>query len=820
MIQLWQDIWYAVRLFRRRPGWSTAVVFMLAIGIGANAVAFALTYAALLRTLPFPNADRLVWVSANGAQPNSVGEPAVSAGQLRQWQTDLQRVFSSVGAVTAGSADNIWRINGLATAPFTRSVSATFFGVLGAKAELGRLLTAADARVDHGRVAVISDDFWRREFGGNPHVIGAQIEERLNTYGKYTVVGVLQPEFRLDQPTDIWVPDVPSPSTANSRNLFLIGRLRTDSTLTAAREVTSELERRYPAPSRATVLWPAGMPWSPQVTPLRSVFGKSLRSSLFLLQLASVFLLLLACANVASLLLGRAHHRQNELAIRAALGGSQARLRRQLLTESAVLASLGALFGYSLAAIVLNLLYVRNIALLPPRLLSHIAALHVTVLSFPVLLWTGGTAILSVLLFGVLPSWKATSVALRNPRTSSAHFRWLVAGEAMLAALLVCSAGLLIHSFANLDRVDPGFQMTGRIAVKIEMPLARDCTPRPDCVNSQRQHSNAYLLAVLNRLRGLPAVAAAAAATTAPLSDDNSPALSAPPRAMSVIFPTLVTPGYFSLMGVRLIAGRDFDNDDTTAQTKKVIVNESFARRYFPSRSPLEERLALARCGTNNPDPMGCTVIGVVGDMRDQSLAAAPQPQIFESVYQDQVPGLTLILKSREPALTLPALTALLRGLPSVDGQQPYVFPPRNMNVSALPSIANHRFWAWFAALLAGLALLMAAFGVFCVQSYAVERRAGEIGLRMALGASSSKILSNIVCEAVLWSGTGTALGLLASLAANRLLASMLFGVGSFDPLVVAATPAVLLGAVLAAVAVPAWRATRIDPARVLRREA
>lgn len=819
VLEAWaRDLRYAIRRLRQAPGFAAVVVLTLALGIGVNSAVFSLLYAALLRPLPFPDANRLVWVAADYPPQQVFGIEAVSPDQIRAWQPQLQHLFRQYAWVSRGGSGAMMRVNGVAMEPNLRRASGNLFGMLGVRPQLGRLIVPADTVAGHGQVVVLSDQFWHRAYGGDPNVVGKPIVPRFGA--PYTIIGVLSAGFHLEMSTDLWLPAVVPPYRSAYRQYHLLGQRRPGVSVAGVQAQLAALARQnpvkedHPGPANAWVL---------RAVPLREVLSGGWQQPLWLLMAGVGCLLLLACVNIANLLLARGRQRQPELALRLALGGTRRRLLQQLLAESGLLALLGGVLGWMAAVAGLRLLTGAGLELLPASLrpaLQMLGArgLDPVVVGFVALLTLG--TLLGVALAPALRSigWGLRGRMEAGRRTGRAS-HLLVAAEVALATLLVIGAGLLVHSFARLVATDPGFQTHGRISVEVEMPILlcprRPCTP-------ETVVTTPYLQRLLARLRALPGIQSVAGASDVPLADPELAGFPAP-GAIPRVFPNIVTSGYFATLGIPILEGRDFDAGDTSGKPKKIIVNQAFVRAFLPGQGPIGRTVDVARCeaGLNGNPQNGCTIIGVVADQRDLSLAVPPRPAAWVAFSQDATPGITCILNTDRPLESIPPeLQHVLRTLPPVAGQQPpFIVPPQSLDNTLALSIAAPRFRAWLGALLAGLALLLAAVGIYGVASHAVSRRRHEIGVRMALGAGVPEIGRWVLAGSLLWTLAGAALGVVAGLTVTRVLSSLLYQTPTWDPLTMLAAP--LLLAAVAAIATwgPARRAMQVDPAAMLRAE-
>ncbi len=806
-----EDLRFAWRSLRKAPGLINFVVLTLALGVGVNCAVFSLAWAALLRPLPYPNASRLVWVSATDMRRHLSLQPAVSPDQLNDWRSDLHQLFARYTWVSRGGVGEPYRVNGFARTPMVRSASAELFSMLGVRPVLGRLSLTSQS-------VVLSNAFWREAYASDPQVVGKTIAA-IDSAQPYTIAGVLPASFRLNQPTDLWFLSTPYPGLHNDPLYQLIGVRRPGVSVSAVQSRITALERRNPL-NVANIQRPPELSF--QAVSLRDLLSGPWREPLFQLLAAAACLLLLACINIANLLLARSRQREAELAMRLTLGCPPARLARQILFESALLAAAGGLAGWLAVAVVRGLAAWGN-AVLPPSIAAPLAQLHVRGVDPVVIGFALLAALVTLFLFGLAPALRSARASLQ-PRLQTRARRigraphLLVAAEAALAVVLVLSAALLLRSFANLATTNPGFQSRRVISFDLYLPF-----PKGRHAHAAYTADHAYLHRLLLRLRNLPGVAAAAGTNGLPLSDPDAADFAVTPARFEHVFPATVTPGYFATLGIPIRAGRGFSPSDQPGQPKKLIVNQAFADTYFPGQHVLGRVLQLPRCEKGflaNPQS-GCTVIGVAGNVRGETLAIPPQPAAYISQTQESSAGYTFVLRTKaSPAVVLPELRRLLKTLPPAPGQRPpFVFAPRTLDSTVSASLATPRFRGWLAGLLAALALALAAIGIYGVESHAVSRRVHEIGIRVALGAGRSNIRNWVLAEALGWTLLGAAIGLPLALVASRLLAHFLYQVPRWDPVSAAAAPLLLILIALVAAWRPARRATSVNPIEVLRSE-
>jgi putative ABC transport system permease protein len=791
-----QDVRYGVRLLRRAPAFTIAAIATLALGIGANSAMFTLVDAALLRPLPFPAADRLMLVYGRFSGGDSAH---VSPPDFRDYRDRLRSVdgfaamFPRPYTIAGGAAPE--RVQGAL-------VSADFFGVLGMPPLAGRAFSRADAtEVDHATTVVIGYGLWQRRFGGRADAVG----QTLIVNGRAsTVIGIMPAAFALPPDADLWVPATmsgPDMEVRAAHFLLPIARLKPGIDLAQAERETdtiaAALARDYPTTNTN---------WRLRLTPLgRELFG-DVRQSLLLLTAAIGLVLLIACVNVANLLLARAAVRSHEMALRAALGAGRLRLVRQLLTESLLLAIAGGGAGLLIARWSLDAL----VAIAPPDLTQIVQA----TLNVRVLLFTGGLSIATALLFGLLPALRAVHAApdaLRSPdhsgtpRLRRGVGRALVCAELALATMLLVGAGLLMRSLVSLGHVDPGFEPRQLLSFQIALPTTLDA---PEV---HRLYS-----AFVDKLSALPGVDHAALASEVPLSRQGSDAffsIAGRPRANPNDRPTAyfrrVTADYFAVMRLPIVRGRAFTVDEVRSERGVVAINQAMARRFFDG-DPIGQQLIVERF----PGEGVYDIVAIVGDMHQDALDSRPSPEMY-------IPNLTywttnVLVRSPLPAAALvPAVRAELAQLdPTIPISKVSSFEER---VSS--SMAAERFRTLLLLLFSAVALGLAAIGVYGIAAYSISQRTREIGVRMALGAAPSAILRGELASAARLTATGVVAGVLLAAALMRLLSGLLFNVSASDPVTLVSASALLSAVMLAASYGAARRAARIDPLAALRLE-
>ncbi len=821
--QLWQDIRFGLRQLRTNPTSSLAVMLTLALGIGAISALFSFVYAAVLRPLPFADPGQLVWVSS--ANVAKAGETRGFSGiELREWRPRFEGIFNQF-ATFSGDAEGTWRKGEQGMHLVTRTVSGNFFSLLGAHPWAGRLLAPDDAQAGHGSVVVLGYDFWQRQFGGDPGILGQQMSERGGDYPAYTIVGILPPQFVWEGVTDVWMPQQPQTSyLANMREhrpFQIVGRLQPGVGLAGAQAAMETLTRQE-VPSRSA----GNNRWQIRLEFVRDHLRAGGQRGLFLLWAAAGCLLLIACVNVAHVLLARANARQTEMAMRLALGASRKRLFAQLLTEGGLLALGGAIAGWMWASTLVGLLARRGSLFLPPVLLRSVVGLHAAPMQPAVLIFTTLAAVLSVLMFGLIPALRGSRAA-PNPAEHKRRLGGaLVVAEVAMTTILVVCAGLLIRSFTQLMAVKPGFASANRLTFSLELPRSPMNAMLKGGVRLEYQRKAAWFVELENRLHALPGVLAVGAADDLPILDEAGGWGGYQVNGQNLPDDTtlaLASPGYFAAMGAPMLAGSGFDAARDAAQTgKSIILNRTMADLLYPHQNPVGLRITAPRCGMNLSSATSssdCVIVGVVGDMRYRLGATAP-PTFYYSIDQDAPDHLNfVILADSDPRALIPMTRTTVRNMPTPDFGQPYLFNLQTLTDVVADSLAAPRFQSWLVGLFAGLALLLAAVGIYGVESYAVSRRTHEFGVRIAVGAHPAQVYGLVASGAAGKTLLGIAIGLAAGQAAGHLVAHLLYGVRVWDPLTLLAAPAVLLVVALAASALPACRAAMVDPIVALRYE-
>jgi putative ABC transport system permease protein len=804
MDTLLQDLRYAFRTLGKNPGFAAVAVLALALGIGANTAIFSVVNAVLLRPLPFPDPDRLTMVySFNPAK----GFPRfpVSVPDFIDWRGQ-SRLFEGMAAVD-GAPYNLSegaepeRLNG-------SRVSASFLGVLGIKPALGRDFLPDDEREGAEPVVLIGHGLWTRRFGADPALVGRTIA--LNGR-RHTVIGVLPREYSFPNHSELWTPisfehDELTARGAHYLNVF--ARLRPGVTIQAAQTeigtIAARLRQQYPDTNTG---------WEARVSPLSEMIVGKIRPALLVLLGAVCFVLLIACANVANLLLARAAERQKEVAIRLALGASRTRLVRQLLTESALLGLVGGLCGLVLALWGTDLLVAAGGDNLPRfREIS---------VDGRVLLFTIGLSLVTGLFFGVVPALQASRPDLndtlkeggRGGTSGPGRHRLrgaLAIGEIALALVLLVGAGLMFRSFRELLSVDPGFRPDHLLTLDVALPETK-------YVDGARQ--TAFLNETLERLGALPGVVSAAAATTVPLSGgiisysfsiDGGP--EEPPSRRSSVRYDAVSAGFFRAMDIRILQGRSLLDSDAAGSPRVVVISANLAKKYFSGETPIGRRIRIDNDAARAPRE----IVGVVADVKHSSLDGEAAPHVYEPLPQAPSTWLTFVLRATVEPMGLAA--AARAAVLAIDPEQP-VSEMKTGEALVSDSVAQPRLAMLLLGVFAAVALLLAAVGTYGVIAYSVSQRTHEFGVRMALGAGRREVLGLVVRQGLLLASLGVGLGLAAAAGATRLLSGLLYGVSPTDPVTYASVAALLTAVSLVACLVPARRATRVDPVIALRYE-
>jgi len=813
---LWQDVRFALRTFRKSPGFAVVAVAALAIGIGGNTAIFSLVDAARARALPYKDPERLVqlWGTVQRARIERRG---ASYPDYLDWRAQAKS-FEDVAAfdgqtLTLAGAVEAERIP-------VEFVSAPYFSLLGVQSAHGRTFTAdEDAVATPAYVAVLSDGLWKRRFGADPDVVGKPVP--LNNRA-YAVIGVMPPGFKgLTDNADLWVPFAvyaPPQVMANrgTRGFAALARLKPGVTVAAAQSdldaVSRQLESAYPDTNEKRAV---------QVSPLGTELFGALRPALLTLMAAVAFVLLIACANVANLSLARSEARRREMAVRTALGASRGRVVRQLITESCVLTLTGAVMGLAVArASVLTLM-----AQSPVTFPTFVApGLDVRVAAFTVVV-----SLVCGILVGLVPGLQARAVdvssALKETARGSEGRRSqrvrdaLVVAELAMAVVLLVGAGLMIRSVRNLAALDPGFDPRALLTLRVSiprgtLPAASGTTapvPTPPPV---------YARTLIERLHAVPGVAAVGVGTDLPLDGNASATLFAaegmpPVTAQNVprAYTHRISPEFFAALRIPLVAGRTFTESELTPTSTSVIVSEGVIKRFWPAQDPVGKRIKFGSLTSSSP---WYSIVGVVGDVKYRGLPENPtaDPDIYLPFAERNSQYAFAVRTSVPPSSLIAPIRAVIRNAdPSIP-----IYQVATMEEMIGSQTAQSRFTMWLMGVFALIAMALSVIGIYGVMSYLVTQRTREIGIRVALGAAGSDILRLVVASGARLIAIGIAIGLAAAFALQRVVASLLFGVTAADVASVVAV-AVLAAVALVACYLPAARATRVDPLHALRYE-
>jgi putative ABC transport system permease protein len=805
-----QDLRFAFRMLRKNPGFSAIAILTLALGIGANTAIFSVVYAVLLKPLPYAGSDQLFTVFQQDVKnPKNVnGFSFLNLRDLRE----QSEIFSDLSGVQAHQLTLTGR--GEAFNIDTSVVTPDLFTTFRVQPILGRMFIADDGKPGAAPVVVLSETLWRGSFAADPAIIGTSISLDKRAF---TVIGVAPAAFRfpqLQKSRQIWVPIVNDPlfgSWLERRGghwLTLTGRVKPGVNPAQAEAqfdaIAARLAKDYPEYNDG---------WTIRMIPLRDFLVGEVKTPLLVLLGAVGLVLLIACANIANLLLARATSRSREIAVRATLGAGRSRLVRQLLSETLVLSVIGGLAGVALAYYGIRVLA----TFLPPEL----TRIHSINIDYAVLGFALALSIFASCAVGLVPAFLVARSDLQSTLReggrsgeSSASRRArniLASAEIALALVLLVAAGLLLRSFSKLTEVSPGFQVEHVVKAEVSLPRAQYSTP---------QQWFAFSDSLLTRLQSEPGMEESALAIPLPITDgfvniafdiENRPAPSA--AAARIADYVAVTPTYFHVMNIPLIAGRTFEPRDNMSAPPVAVVTQSFVRAYFPSENPIGQRITFGF----PPDPgISREIIGIVGDVHDVSLGKDPGPMMYAAYAQSPFPGACIAVQSTlAPGAVISSIrdsvAALDKDLPVTD--------IATMTEVLHDSTAQPRFRTTLIAIFAAIALILAATGIFGVISYSVQCRTNEIGIRVALGASAVSILNMVLSETLILAAIGLAVGLPVALASSHVLGHLLFGVSPTDPTTLIVVSLTLALVAAAAGYVPARRATQVDPLIALRHD-
>jgi len=806
MGDLVQDLRYAARVLRRAPLFTAVAALTLALGIGANSAIFSVVSAVLLTPLPIPHSERLVFVSMRSAQGFGI---SVSIPNARDWIRETRAFTAMTAARGVGmnltGGDRPERV-------VAQQVLGDYFGALGVAPAAGRAFSAAETELGAPAIAVLSHGFWQSRFGGAPTAVGSTL---LLGGRPFTVVGVMPASLdALDEEVDMYLPlgafpELPWEQRGNSPGLYAVGRARPG---VSYQQAAADIERVGREIGART-----GEKAVPVPLPLREKVIGDVGPALILLTTAVGLVLLIACANVANLLLARGEARQRELAVRVAIGASRARLVRQLLTESVVLATFGGVLGVALAMVAVRLLR----GWLP----QGVPGADRIAVDGRVLLFTVALAIGTGLLFGLLPALRASRAGaaegMREGSRGAGEGRErqrlrgaLVVSEVVLAVLLLVGAGLTARSFLKLRAVDPGFDPSDVLVMRVAP--SRDRYGEPE-------RWRAFYDQLLTRVRTVPGVQYAGLSSLVPLGGNSNetmvrPEGASPDDAQSVLRQES-SPDFFRAMGIRVVRGRTFTEDEARGTLPVAVIDERMAERFWPGEDPIGKRITYERASETDSTPVWRTVVGVVRNVRHYELQSPSRIQVYRPYQQTTrpaPPGLAIFLKTTGDQT---AVTKAVRdAVAALDPELP-VYGVTTMNEVVGRRVATSGLIGRLLLAFGVAALTLAAIGIYGVMSYTVARRTREIGVRMALGAQPRDVVRLVVGRGGRLTAVGIALGVVGALVAARAIAGTLYGVRPWDPTTFVLAPLVLGAVALVASYVPARRASRVDPSLSLQAE-
>ena len=818
MDTIWQDVKFAARMLKKNAGLTLTAVLTLALGIGANTAIFSVLSAVLLRPLPYQHPEQLVkvWGRFTG-----IGLPKdqmwFSAPELRDLK-QLSTSFSEIASATTNSFN--MGVNGTPEQLAGALATPSLFRALGVNAKIGRTFTEDEAQPGHNTVVLLSYGLWQRAFAGDPTVVGRTVP--INSRAM-EIVGVLPEGFSYPGLTgiDVWQPLAFSPAALDENNrgnhgYEVVARLKPGVTIAQARaelasvaKIIMEQHKNYGYNK---------FDYTMLANPLLDeVVGDEMKSSLWILMAAVGFVLLIACANVASLLLSRAAARDQETSVRMTLGAGRGRLVRQHLTESLLLALLGGIAGVATVPLALRALLALSENVLPRPVQASV--------DLRMLLFTLSVAIATGIVFGLAPALRAVrgvrfsmlkeggrggSVGMRGNRS----LRVLVAAEAAVCLMVLAGGGLLLRSFLHVLEVDPGFHPTGVLTMEISLPAKKYST---------NEQARAFFNQALERIRTIPGVQSAGLVSGLPLTNSpNSGTINVDSTAVSTdkLQPEadqrIVTPGYMEAMGMTLVQGRLFDAHDVEQGARVVIVDQSLARMYWPKEDPIGKRVKVL---FTNDSPW-LTVVGVVRHVRYQSLEEPSRIEVYwpmdQPGFSDPALQMDLAVRTSEDPVKLAAM--IRKQVDALDPDQP-LFHVKTMDEWMAESVARRKLALILLGVFAGLALLLAAVGIYGTTSFSVTQQTRDIGVRRALGAQAGTVLVMVLSQGVRVVAAGIVAGILGALAVTQLMKQALFGVNASDPVTYAAVIGILAVVAVAASAIPAWRATKVEPLTALRYE-
>src|SRR5579859_1407566 len=815
MEKLFQDIRFAVRQFLKSPGFTAVAVITLALGIGANTAIFSVVNGALLRPLGFPEPDRLVrvWHVPPAKSFPGMTRFAVSAANYVDWENqnhvfERMTIYTYRGFTFTGG-DKPLQVDACA-------VSRGFFDALGVRPMLGRTLLPEEDQPGRSNVVVLSFRFWQEHFGSNPDVVGHNI---VMGGQNFLVAGVMPASFRLPDFAQMWTPLAwtdQERAVRGEHHYVVMARLKAGASVAGAQAemntISSRLEQLYPADDKG---------WGAIVVPLHDDLVSDVRPAMLILLGAVACVLLIACVNVANLILAKGFSRQKEIAIRTALGASSTRVLRQVLTESVLLSFVGGALGLAYAPFGVRLIKAFLADKLPQSMDIG--------LDLNVLLFTAAISLVTGILAGILPALRLArenvsetlKQGLGRMDTDSSGHRTrsvLVVSEVALSLVLLIGAGLLIRSFQRLHNVNPGFDSHGVLTASVE--VAQKKFPQP--AGQAR-----FFDQVLQRVRSLPSVISTGVIDDIPLDGGGSHQPIAiegrpvvPMSEQPEVDVRLTSPGYMSTMRIPILRGRDLNDTDVAGGPGAVLISQSMARQFWPDEDAIGKHLTL----TFSPD-VPREVVGIVGDVKLDGLdQTRPAVALYSSLDQVSVPAMggwrsfPMMLVVRTATSPAAVVSAVADAVHQVDAD----IPLRNiltMDDVVATSLQQQRFDTWLLGAFAGLALILAAIGIYSVLSYSVKRRVGEIGIRMALGARLGDVLRMVVIEGMKPTLLGLAIGVVAALAFGRVMSSLIYQIAPSDPLTFVAVAALLMVVGFLATIIPAYRASKVDPMVALRDE-
>lgn len=793
-----QDLRFALRGWRRAPGFTAVALVTLALAIGANTAIFSALNAVLLKPLPYPNADRLVRLIGDNSLTNST-DFAVSAADFLDWRRDA-RSFEELGALATYSTS----MRGATDAAYAERIAAAeefnLAAVLGVGPAVGRDFTPADVRPDVASAAIISDGLWRRRFGANPAVIGAQ----LRPGAPAVVVGVLPPGLKYPDDVDLWIPASldPARDPRNNRMYEAIGLLKRGVTVSQAQAeldtICARLDAAFPDTNRG---------WRVRVIPVLDYVVKGARQTLLLLLGAVGLVMLVACANVATLFVAHAQSRQREIAVRAAIGAGRGRIFRQLLTESVVLSLAAGALGVVAGYWILQLLVAMGGTGIP--------RLEQATLDRTVLMFSLGVAIATGVLCGLLPALQMSRPSLLpalREGSSGAGTRGraravLVAAEVAIAVVLLLGAGLLGRSFRGLQQIDVGFQPDRLLTMRVTLSGTKYRSPGS---------VDTYFAEASRRIKALPGVRAVGAMLYLPVGGGGfylgrgfiRPGRPHPLEGYDAMH-EIVTPGTFEALGATILRGRAFDERDTASAPPVAIINRALADRNFNGENPIGQQIFVWK---DEKQPR--EIVGVVADLKPADVTAPAAPEIFVPHPQSPIAGMTFVVRTDGPPEA--AASAVRHAVHTLDPTQA-AYDIKPMNDVMRKALAQQRFSLVLFSGFSLLALTLVAVGLYSIMAYSVTARSREMGVRIALGARPSEVRRLVVVQGLGLLAGGLAVGLPAAILGARLLRALLYGISPADPATIAAVAGMLVLVAVAAAYVPARRATRVDPVVALR---